>query len=124
MKTPMFDVYEVYGSRVADLRDVRSLLSHALGVVFEYHESYYLGEYFLASGPSGQKLTIESNQLEDEDGRYSQETEFSEYKTLVRLEYCAPSRVDDGPAPDELSHRLGNLEDLILLQRNFVPAEK
>ena len=32
----MFDIYELYGSRVADLRDVRSLLSHALGVVFEF----------------------------------------------------------------------------------------
>ncbi len=119
----MFDVYELYGSRVADLRDVRSLLSHALGVVLECHESYYLGEYFLASWPSGQKLTIESNQLEDEGGHYSQETEFPEYKTLVRLEYCAPSRLDDGPAPDELSSRLGNLDGLILLQRNSVAAE-
>jgi hypothetical protein len=120
----MFDIYELYGSRVADFRDVRSLLSRALGVVFKFHESYYLGEYFLASWPSGQKLTIDSNQLEDEDGHYCQETEFSEYKTLVRLEYCAPSRLDDGPAPDELSSRLGNLEGLILLQRNLVAAQK
>jgi hypothetical protein len=119
----MFDVYELYGSRVADLRDVRSLLSHTLGVEFEYHDSYYLGEYFLAAWPSGRKLTIESNQLEDEDGKFSQEAEFSEYRTLVRLEYCAPSRLDDGPTPDELNSSLGNLEGLILLQRNSWDAE-
>jgi len=120
----MSDVYEMYGSRVTDLREVRALLSTALGVVFEYHDSYYLGEYFLASGPSGQKLTIESNQLEDEDGRFFQETEFSEYKTLVRLEYCVPLRINGRPASDELSQRLGTLESLTLLQRDYIPAEK
>ncbi len=119
----MFDVYEMYGSRGANLQEVRTRLSSSLGLVFEDHESYYLGEYFLARGPSGQKITIESNQLEDEDGTYSQEDEFPEYETLVRLQYRAPARVDGGPTADELSGELEKTQGLILLQRNFMPVD-
>jgi hypothetical protein len=120
----MFEVYEVYGSRAGDIRNVRSLLSPVLGVEFKYHESYYKGEYFLAAGLSGQELTIESNWLEDEEGRFCRETEFPEFETLVYFEYRTLSWVNDGPAPDELSRKLGNVEFLDLLRRDFVPAGK
>jgi hypothetical protein len=120
----MFDVYEVYGSRTGGIRNVRSLLSPALGVEFEYHDSYYKGEYFLAVGLSDQRLTIESNWLEDEDGRFPQQAEFSEFETLVYLDYRTLSWVNDGPAFDELSRKLGNVEFLDLLRRKFVPAGK
>lgn len=119
----MFDVFETYGTRAADVQHLRSLVSQALDVVFDFRVSDYKGEYFLAHGPSGQELTIEPNEREDEDGRYFQEPESSACKTLVRLEYVAPSQVDGEPALDDLSHRLGDLECLILLERNFMPTE-
>jgi hypothetical protein len=119
---PMFDVYELYGSRSENIQDALSLVSNALGLVFEYHESYYLGAYFMAMGLSDRKLTIESNQLEDEEGIFFQETEFSDCKTLVRLEYSAPSHVGDGPVPDEISRRLRSLGGLTFLKRDIMPA--
>jgi hypothetical protein len=121
---PMFEVYETYGSRDADLSELREQLSSSLEITFEDHESYYVGEYFLAHGPAGQKITIESNQLEDEDGTFFQEEQFPEYKALVRLEYCAPVPVDGGgPAVDELSRIIRKIEGLALLQREFHDCE-
>lgn len=120
----MFDVYETYGSRSENLQEVRTRLSSSLRLMFEDHESYYLGEYFLACGSAGQRITIEQNQLEDEDGIYSQEVEFPEYETLVRLQYRAPARIDDdSPTVDALSSELKKTQGLILLQRNFMPAD-
>jgi len=119
----MFDVYEMYGSREATLQGICALLSSSLGLTFEEHESYYLGEYFLARGPAGQEITVESNQLEDEDGIYTREEEFPDYGTLVRLEYRAPALAEGQAAADQLSGAIEKTQKLILLQRNVFPAE-
>lgn len=114
----MFDVYELYGSQGSNLQEVRALLS-SLELTFEDHESYYIGEYFFARGPLGQAIAIESNRLEDEDGAFDREDEFSEYGALIRLEYTTPAGIDDIPAVDELSGELRKTQGLILLQREF-----
>jgi hypothetical protein len=71
-------IYDVYGFGADDLGGEPDGLAEVLGVVWEPHDSDYLGPHLVASGQplGGGRLVLQSNDLHDSDGGYLQLPDF------------------------------------------------
>jgi hypothetical protein len=80
-------VYDLYGAQAWSVDELGKSIGAALGVQFVLHDSDYLGgEYLLWSGAGGERLLIQENQIEDEEGKYLQEPDFPTFKTIFLVE--------------------------------------
>jgi hypothetical protein len=70
----MIRLFDLYGSRELETDSVRDLVQEALGVPFHAHSSNYVGDYYVGSAGSAEKISIRPNELEDEDGRFFYES--------------------------------------------------
>lgn len=75
--------YELYGWRSMPLKQGADLLAAATGLTFNPHDSEYCGEYYRSAGWDRERITIQNNVLQDEDGSFLMESEFPDFKTLV-----------------------------------------
>ena len=76
-------LYELYGWRSMPLKQGAELLAAATGLTFNPHESDHGGEYYRSAGWDRERITIQDNVAEDEDGSFLMESDFPEFTTLV-----------------------------------------
>lgn len=74
-------IYVTYGVSISDIHTVKSDLERLFDVTFEFHESDYWGEYYLARFPDQQNIKIGFNFVDD-DWR---EENHKEYPILLEL---------------------------------------
>jgi hypothetical protein len=86
-------VYDNYGSHEPDIKRLSERVIDATGLTFTQHESYFHGEYYLATVPDVARLTIERNELEDEDGPFLRFPQYADWETLL---LTAAARDADG----------------------------
>jgi hypothetical protein len=74
--------FDLYGSANLSLRDTADELAAVLGVVFEAHDSGYLGgDYYRAANEEGAEILVQGNPEDDEGDR--PEPDFADVHTLV-----------------------------------------
>jgi hypothetical protein len=102
-------IYDLYGSKVHSLDEVRVILEDTLQVRFGARDSDYMGgKYFLAGDLTGETFVILRNHDSNDEGEVL-EPEFANYPTLLQVN--ATERGDD------IKQRLDNISDLELLRR-------
>lgn len=108
-------VYDNYGSHEPDIKRLSERVVEATGLEFTRHESYFQGEYYLATVPDVARLTIEPNELEDEDGPFLRFPQYAGWETLL---LAAGVRDADGASSylDGLRDKLEGI-DLAFLER-------
>ena len=78
--------FKLFGAKGLEISEVAQLIAESLGLRMDLRESSYKGgEYFICRDESGAEITVERNALDEEGIRT--EPEFSEYETLVYLNY-------------------------------------
>jgi hypothetical protein len=108
-------VYDHYGSHEPDIKRLSERVIEATGLAFTRHESYFQGEYYLATVPDVARLTIEPNELEDEDGPFLRLPQYAGWETLL---LAAAARDGDGASGylDGLRDKLEGM-GLVFLER-------
>ena len=76
--------YDLYGMEVGSLVEAVSLVSRALGLRFEPHDSSYIGDYFLAETAEGESFKLREN-VDPMDGEPA-EAEFPDPPFLLLVE--------------------------------------
>jgi hypothetical protein len=98
--------FDLYGSSVTSLEEIRAELEFQVGVFFSAHESGYMGgEYLRASAP-GEEILILAH-VADEEG-YFAEPGFEDWALLVY--------VNESQRWPELEVCLSHVKDLVLLR--------
>jgi hypothetical protein len=119
-REPVTGVYDYYGATDADLARVSEFIRKAIGVVFQLRHSDEKGDYYLAKDAAGEELTLEPNELEDEEGKYFQQADFAEYPVLLFASHRQAGVHSTSPGLDGLRQKLAGVDGLTFLQRNRV----
>ena len=113
----MTRIYDYYGSHEPDIKRVRDFIADLTGARFAYHESSYIGEYYVATEQSGEELTVRSNNLEDEEGHFLQWPEYAEYSTIVFAKCNVPAGTRSVPYLASLREKFSQTGELTFLGR-------
>jgi hypothetical protein len=98
-------------------------VSEVTGITFQYHDSDYIGTYFLATGKPGQQVKVLSNELEDEQGALLRWPEWAEYATVVNSMDESASETAPPTFLDDLREKLAGVEELTFLRRSEPPGQ-
>ena len=110
-------IYDLYGSREHGQERLRNAVSRKLDIEFRARSSGYKGDYYLAHGESGERITITSNKIEDEDGIFLQEPEFPEFRTLLVAVQKISSPTELPTVLDKIHIKLQELNGISFLKR-------
>ncbi|MGK5695561.1 hypothetical protein ACSNOJ_22150 [Streptomyces sp. URMC 128] len=82
----MPSLFTLLGSKEIGAADVAHLIGEVLSVSLPVRESSFKGgEYFFSRDSGGMEISVERH-VRDEEGEYA-EAEFSDYQTLVYINY-------------------------------------
>jgi hypothetical protein len=112
----MIRAYDYYGFRESDLARVSELISAATGITLTARHSSYIGDYYYAKVSRGRDLTVESNELTDEDGTFLQWDEFAGYHTIVIVKLVLETGTEPLTFLDELQQKLRDVDGLEFLR--------
>lgn len=110
-------IYDLYGVMNADIKVAVAWIAEAAEEVFTLHYSDERGEYYLSADWPHRELTVEPNELEDEDGKYLQQPEHAEYPVLFFASHNLNGERDTSPYLDEMRDKLRGVEGVTFLQR-------
>lgn len=114
----MSRIYDYYGARDPDRKRISDLVSEVTGIMFQYHDSDYIGTYFLATGEPGQQVKVLSNELEGEQDTLLRWPEWAEYATIVNSMDESASETGPPAFLDDLREKLAGVEELTFLRRS------
>jgi hypothetical protein len=112
----MIRVYDYYGSRELPPERVSAAVAAATGVSFTRRESSYVGEYYHVKVARGQELTVEPNELSDEDGSFLRREEFAAYQTIVTAKQVLETGTEPPDFLDDVRDKLRAVPDLEFLR--------
>src|SRR5262245_57393546 len=106
----MTETYEVYGSKVLTLPELRDAVEQALGIRFRLHENDARGgDYFRAGELGGEEIVVQLNRFEYDGEDETAVDEFREYPVILWIAWTRRG--------DELQQRLATIVGLDFLKR-------
>jgi len=111
-------VYDFYGSEDADSGRLSDIIGEAAQLKFTLRVSSDRGRYYIAEEVSGGEIVVESNEAEDEEGRFVKKPEYATYATLVLAWKRGESELAACTFPDALRERLSTVAGLVFLHRH------
>lgn len=109
-------VYDTYGSHEPDIKCLSDRVAEATGLAFTHHESYFQGVYYVASAAGAAELTIQPNEVEDEDGTFLRSPEYADWETLLLADAARDAGTDTSSILDGFRDTLERV-GLIFLER-------
>jgi hypothetical protein len=117
-------IFDEYGIKDTDVKRASERIAGVTGEVLSPRYSDARGDYYLSADQSHSKFTVESNELEDEDGKYLLKPEYAEYPVLLFASDKLNGGHDTSPYLDELRDKLRPVEGLTFLRRQISQKPK
>jgi hypothetical protein len=117
-------VYDDYGIAGMDVKHAAERVAAATGEALTLRYGDARGEYYLSADWPRRELTVESNELEDEDGKYLLRQEYAEYSVLVLAFDRLPGEYDTSSYLDDLRTKLSSVDGLTFLRRRITHSQE
>jgi hypothetical protein len=111
-------IYDEYGITGTGVKRVAQRVGEVTGEVFSLHYSDVKGDYYLSGDWPRREITVQSNELEDEDGKYLLMPDHAEYPVLLFARDGLDGECETSLYLDELRDKLSSVEGLVFLHRH------
>jgi hypothetical protein len=117
-------VYDHYGITGMDVKQAAERVAAATGEALALRYGDERGEYYLSADWPRRELTVQSNELEDEDGKYLLRREYAEYPVLVLASDRLPGEYDTSSYLDNLRTKLSSVDGVAFLRRRITHSQE